>query len=130
MDSILNMMGLLIFAMLVGSGGYAIYTYARLRRQWGFFPNKFLLPANCPAEECLDGDGYLSYISPRLLIFGVLCIVCGILYLPVMLPNLGILLGLEGTLSTVYSGVVPMLGFGVFIWYMVCQTKASRKFWN
>lgn len=132
MESMLDMFGLLIFVMLGGTAAYSIYTYVRLRRYWGFFPNKFLLPANCKPEDCLDEDGYLEYMAPKLLIFGLLCILCAVVYVPVMLPNIALLMGMEEgtTFYTVYCSIVPFLGFGAFVWYMVCQTKASKRFWD
>lgn len=123
-------LGGMILLMLVGSGGYALYTYFRLRKSWGFFDNKFLLPGNCPPEECLDPEGFLEYIHPRLLILGVLCCVAAILCVPVMLPDVAELIGLGGTLYTVINYVVPLMGFGVFVWYMFCQNRAAKRFWG
>lgn len=117
-------------AMLLGSGAYALYTYLHLRKSWGFFPNKFLLPANCPPEECLDEDGYLEYISKRMLIFGCLCLGLGLLYLPVMLPNFAVLLGLSATAYNILYYAMPFLGVAVYVWFIICQFRASKKFWN
>lgn len=126
MDTVI---GALIPILLLGSGGYALYTYLRLRREWDFFDNKFLLPGNCPADACQDVDGYLEYISPRLLIFSIACLVFGLLCIPVVFTSVGEKMGLGGTLLNVLNYVVPGVGLAVFVWYMISQSRAAKRFW-
>jgi hypothetical protein len=127
MDGIL---GAIILLLLFGSGVYAIYTYIKLQQMWGFFDNKFLLPGNCLPEDCKDTNGYLEYIAPRLLGLGIVCTVAGILYIPVVLPNIATLLGMGDTLQSVMFYGVPPLAFAGYVWLMVCQSKAARRFWD
>lgn len=124
-----EMISLVLLLMLVGFGGYAFYTWIRLRRNWGFFPNKLLMPANCPPEECVDENGFLEYMSVRLLILSLLCFACAIIHLPVVLPNIAVLLEMDKNFYEVYGNVVPFFGFVVLAWYMFVQHRAAKRFW-
>jgi hypothetical protein len=74
-------------------------------------------------------DGYLEYISPRLLIFSIACLVFGLLCIPVVFTSVGEKMGLGGTLLNVLNYVVPGVGLAVFVWYMISQSRAAKRFW-
>ncbi len=116
-----GMLSIILLIMLVGSGVYALYTYIRLHRTCALFPNKFLYPGNCTPDKCVDVDGFIDYIEPRLLVLGVAMLLCGIAYgLYSML--------LKGSIIWVDIATI-VIPAGIFVWYMVVQRKASKEYW-
>ncbi|MBO2527229.1 MAG: hypothetical protein CW335_03495 [Clostridiales bacterium] len=116
-----GMLGLILLVLLYGSGIYALYTYFRLHRTCELFPNKFMYPGNCTPDKCIDVDGFIDYIEPRLLLLGVAMIICGIayfVYAMILKANL--------IWADILSIVLPA---GIFAWYMLVQRKASREYW-
>lgn len=130
MDGFSAVLDILILATVFGSGAYALYTYLRLNREWRIFNNAFLRPANCPAAECNDPDGFLEYVHPRLLLVGIACLVSGILYVPVAIPGLAESLQIGSVLGNILMIGSPLLGFAALVIYMVAQGKAAKRFWN
>ena len=116
-----GMLSLILLLMLFGGGAYALYTYIRLRRTCMLFPNKFLYPGNCTADTCVDVDGFIDYILPRLLLLGVGVLLCGVAYLVYAL-----VLKASNLWVDIAALVVPT---GIFIWYMFVQRKAAKEFW-
>ena len=119
--SISSTMALILIALLFGSGIYALYTYFRLRKTYELFSNKFMYPGNCATDNCVDPDGFIDYMLPRLLLLGIVMVLFGIaytFYCVMMQP---------GTLLLdIVSLIIPI---GIFVWYMLVQRKASREFW-
>ncbi len=120
LQSMSEMLNVLLLVMLLGFGAYGIYTYIRLRRTYEMFPNKFMYPGNCKPEECLDPDGFLDYIMPRVLILSVLMLVCGLAY------GVYYVMKLDLFWVDIASMVVPV---AILIWYAVAQRKASKLYW-
>ena len=116
-----GMLTVFLFFMLFGSGIYALYTYVRLRRTCMLFPNKFLYPGNCTAETCVDEDGFIDYIEPRLLLFGIAMLLCGIGYTVYSLV-------LKASIYWVDIAAV-LVPVGIYVWYIFVQRKASKEFW-
>ena len=63
---------LLILAALGGCGAFAVYTGLAARRWTALRKNPFLYPVGLSPEDCLDPKGFLRFIRPRVLVFGVL----------------------------------------------------------
>ena len=116
-----SMLELLLVGMLVISGGYALYTVIRLHVTQYLFPNRFLYPSNCKPEDCTDVGGFIKYIVPRLLIFGIACLLLG------SFLALSWFAGLF-TLPKWLDYVMPFLGIGIFAWYIVIQNKVYKLF--
>ncbi len=116
-----DMLSMILLLMLFGSGIYALYTYFRLHKTCMLFPNKFLYPGGCAPETCVDVDGFIDYIEPRLLLLGIAMILCGAAYLTYSLA-----LRATNTLVDIATILVPA---GIFVWYMFVQRKASKEFW-
>lgn len=112
----------LLIVMVIGCGIYALYTAIRLRRTYMLFPNKFLYPGNCGPDDCVDEDGFIDYILPRMTILGIAMLVIGAL----LVVNVYVLKvsGLWVDLATI---IVP---FGCFVWYIIVQRKAAKLFWG
>ena len=119
-----HLLTVMLLAMLIWAGSYAIYTAIRLQREYTLFDNKFLYPANCKPGDCTDVVGFISYILPRLWILGLLCLAVAVIMA---------LVNFTGALSFLptwfVSYVLPFLGFCIFAWYIVVNARAAKKFW-
>ena len=116
-----GMLTIILLIMLIGSGVYALYTYIRLHRTCMLFPNKFLYPGGCTADKCVDEDGFIDYIEPRLLLLGIAMLLCGIVY-----GAYSLVLKRSYLWADILTVMIPA---GVFVWYMVVQRKAAKNFW-
>ena len=116
-----GMLSLILLVMLYGSGIYALYTYFRLHRTCELFPNKFLYPGTCTADKCVDVDGFIDFIEPRLLILGIAMFLCGVAYF-----FYAIVLKANDIAVDIAAIVLPV---AVFVWYMLVQRKAAKEFW-
>ncbi|MBQ3356793.1 MAG: hypothetical protein IJG45_06735 [Oscillospiraceae bacterium] len=116
-----GMLSLILLIMLYGCGIYALYTYFRLRRTCMLFPNKFLYPGGCTAETCVDVDGFIDFVEPRLLLLGIAMIVCGLAYF-----YYSMILKANFLWADIAALVIPT---GVMVWYMFAQRRASKEFW-
>ena len=121
----------IILVILVGFGGYAVYTGIQLKRRGYLFDNRILYPGNCKKEDCTDEYGFVDFMTPRMFICGGLSLVLGIfsglVFFADKLPE-----GMKKVFAlpawfTTY--VLPFLGLGIFVWYIIIQTKASKRFW-
>lgn len=117
-----SLLDTLLIVMVIGCGIYALYTAIRLRRTYLLFPNKILYPGNCPPEECVDDGGFIDFILPRMVIFGAV-----LLFLGVILVLNTYLLKAAGLLVDLATIVLP---FGCFVWYIIVQRKAAKRFWG
>lgn len=117
-----NTISLLLVAMLIGCGIYCIYSFIRLRKEFYLFPNKFLYPGNCAPESCTDVVGFIDFISPRILLFGIALILFGIAF-----GVIDIVLHVNSVVIDIASMVVPL---ALFVWYVLAQRKAAKEFWD
>ena len=108
-----------ILILLVGAGGYALAACIRLKREQVLFENKILYPSQCTPENCLDPEGYIAYIVPRMSLFGAVCVVFGIAVLVMSLLKVGIIA------TTVQTVIV----LAVFVYISVVHNRASKIFW-
>lgn len=113
---------ILLMAMLLACGIYAIYTAIRLHRNYYLEPNKLLYPTDCTPETCLDSDGFIDYILPRLTGLGIAMLVQGI----VLIVN-SYVLKFEAAWLEIVMIVLPAATVG---YYIVMMRKAAKKFWN
>lgn len=124
-NSLGNVAGILdvvLLAMLVAVAGYAMYTAIRLKKEYMLFPNKFLYPAGCAPEDCLDQWGYIDYIIPKLTILSIACFVMAIAY------GVRVFMFPEVEHWTIQIATL-LLPFGVLLWYAIIQNKVSKTFW-
>ena len=109
----------LVTILLVGAGGYALAACIRLKREQALFANKIHYPSQCTPENCLDPEGYIAYIVPRMSLFGAVCVVFGIAVLVMSLLKVGIIA------TTVQTVIV----LAVFVYISVVHNRASKIFW-
>lgn len=125
----MDFFSLMLLILQIGCGVYCIYTWLRLRKEWRLFDNKIMLPGNCSVKDCVDEDGFLEFIVPKMLFFGLALIVLGLLYLPGILFYSGLDLGLPQLMLTILNYALPVLSVGAFVWFLVMQRKAAQLFW-
>lgn len=63
-----NILDWFMIVLLPAVALYLFYTVFRLRRDRVLFDNKLLYPGGCTKDDCLDPDGFIDYILPRLII--------------------------------------------------------------
>ena len=113
-----NLMVFLLTGMLVWLSVNVLLAALRLRRSYELAPSRFLYPANCPPELCQDQLGFIRFICPRLILFGLL----GLLISVFLLVNE--LTGLLAALPEWFSQ-----GAALIIWYVIFINKAAKRFW-
>lgn len=121
MSSMASMLDTLLIVMLIACGIYCIYTYFKINKTCMLSPNRVLYPGNCKPEDCIDVDGFMDFMLPRVLILGILLVLSGT-FLGIMLK----VVKYDSIWLNVAYMVVPIL---FFIWYVVAQRKAAKEFW-
>lgn len=124
----MNLFSILLLVTLIGCGGYCVYIWLHLRREWMLTDNRIMLPGGCTVADCKDPDGFLEFMAPKMLIFGIAMIVAGLLYLPGILHTSGMFAWPE-LVFTILNIALPVLVFGLFLWYILVQHKAAKLFW-
>ena len=102
-------------------GGYCGYGFLRLRRENSLFAHRLLYPNYCPWDLCLDPEGYMAFILPRVAILSVVMILSGLTllvsYFIPQMRSIGLSLG-------VY--MAPLI---VYLCYNGGLRRAAKKFW-
>lgn len=114
----MNLDIVLLFSFLL-FGLMCLYTAFRLWREKALFDSFILYPGNCKRPDCLDPDGFMAYIRPRVTIFGVLCIVISLYYVAdyyLPIPKI----------ATIAHYVVSI---GFLIWASWTYYRAAKLFW-
>ena len=89
MTQLTNILDWFMIVLLPAVALYLFYTVFRLRRDRVLFDNKLLYPGGCTKDDCLDPDGFIDYILPRLIIIGAAFLLCGaftaiVVFIPAM----------------------------------------------
>jgi len=119
MNDMMFIFDLIVTVMLVGGGIYALYSCIKLKKEQYLFENRILYPSNCPPDECLDPEGFIQFIVPRMSFFGVMCIIFGIATIGSSLLQLGDLA----------TGIQMVAVAAVFIYIMVINNRSARIYW-
>ena len=85
------------------------------------FKNELLLGKDKKPEDCLDEDGYVSYVLPRLGMLTVILVIYAVFNL---------YCDLSGNELLPYPlGFIPLAAvLAVLIWYLVSTVKANKRF--
>ena len=106
--------------IVAGGGIYVIYQYIMMVKTRKL-QNSALLPKEIDPKKCKDTEGYINYIGPKMLAFGIVATICG---------AIGLIQDFTGNPGT----WVYMLGIVVFVvvavWYSVAIKKAMKEFWG
>ena len=117
MDSTMMLMD--VFSALCAA--YCAYTWVRLLRERKLFKNEILLAKDKKPEDCIDEDGYVSFVLPRL---GLLTAIL------VIYAAFNIYCDLSGNDLLPYPlGFIPLaVVLAVIIWYLVVTARANKRF--
>lgn len=119
-----NILVLVMAGMLVWVSVNVLIAVVKLNRSYELAPSRFIYPANCKPELCQDPVGFIGFITPRLVGFGVLGLLLSALMLVCELTEL--LAGLPDWFS---NGVSLFLFIPLFAWYVIFINKAAKRFW-
>lgn len=118
-----NVLSYLIVGILLFVGVYGVYTCIRLAVQRTLFPNRFLYPANCKPDDCIDVPGFIRFVLPQLLVLSLVALVGGCL---LALCSVMQVLSLPTWVELYLIPGVVILLFG---WYISVQSRAYKRFW-
>lgn len=106
--------------IIVGGGLYVIYQYIKMIHSRKL-ETSALLPKEIDPKKCKDVEGYIQYIGPKMLTFGIVATLCG-------------LLGLIQDYTQKIGYPVYLAGMAVFVaaavWYSIAIKKALKEFWR
>ena len=113
------MLSVVMLVVFLFAGLYCLYTAYRLSNATELFDNLLLYPGNCPKELCLDPQGFIAYMRPRIAVFGALCLPLCVYY------------------AVEYYTVIPraveiiqyIFAAGLFIWGFWVYNRAAKRFW-
>lgn len=119
-----NALVLLMAAMLVWVCVNILISAVRLNRACQLIPSRFIYPSNCKPELCRDVLGFIRFITPRLVVFGLLGLLLAVFF--VVNEMTGLLSALPAWFS---DGVALFLFVPLFVWYVIFINKAAKRFW-
>ena len=108
-------------------GAYCLYAWNQLKG--GKIPEKFmLLSRDLPPEKCLDPEYYCAYLRPRLLVFGIVILLSGVVgMVDVRYAIFTSLFGDYGFIAgLILTSVIP---FASVVWFAVCLMKLQKDRW-
>lgn len=115
MDNIWSFMDL-IFA---GAGLYALYAYYQMKTR-GEITTSILMSKDVDVRKCKDIEGYMRFVLPKILVFGIAAFLYGVL-------------GLVNTYVYAVPAAVYMAGmivfFAILVWYAFQTRKGVQMFW-
>lgn len=117
--SMLGFLDILVAVLLVGSGIYSLYSCIKVKKEQALIESKILYPSNCPPEDCLDPEGFMSFIVPRMTFFGIMCVIFGIITVITSFLDMGL----------IATGVETVAVLAVFVYISIVQNRSSHIFW-
>ena len=119
-----NLLTLIMTAMLVWVSCNVLTAVIRLNRTYELIPNRILYPANCKPELCQDPAGFIRFITPRMVVFGVLGLLLAVFF---VLNEMTALFSAFPAWFT--NGAALFLFVPLFVWYIIFINKAAKRFW-
>lgn len=114
----MNSMYLLLDILVLGAGAYILYAYFLMTKK-GEIKENILMPKEVTMSQCKDKEGYVKYVAPKLLMFGIGAVICGVL---------GFINDYGQALGNWYMGVT-VLFLVLLIWFAIGTRKAIKMFW-
>lgn len=125
-------MMLLFDVIFLAYGAYSLYVWFRLKKT-GKMPEKCLLQSQgLPMDRCLDPEGYVEFLRPRVLVFGILLLAFGGFCIADTLYGLlnTWLAGMELLPQLLIASLVTwLLPLGILIWFAVSLRRIQNKLW-
>lgn len=114
MESMFALLDVIVF----GCGFYILYLWYMMKFK-GEIKTGFLISKDVDIKKCKDKEGYINYIAPRSLAFGVFTILYGGICLANdYLANLG---------NLVFIGMAVF--FVALVWFALCTRKSMKIYW-
>lgn len=113
----MNDLDSLLDILVLGCGLYCIYLSYKMKVK-GSISNPILFSNPVKAAQCKDKEGYIAYMLPRMLLFGVFTTLYG---------AAGLVNTYVGKLGMVYA-VFTLAFLIALIWFFTGARKAYRKF--
>lgn len=123
-------MNLMFGLITTGCGVYCLYLWGKIRASGKVPDGCMILPRGCTMEQCLDEALFLKAAMPRLMIFGLLISLFGIVTLAeayfqvfdVWTAELSV--GLRLLVLELVTCIIPL---GVVIWFGVSLRRVQKK---
>jgi threonine/homoserine/homoserine lactone efflux protein len=106
--------------VIIAAGGlYIIYlTYMMMKS--GQLKENALLPKGTDIGKCKDAAGYIRYMGPKQIVFGVMALACGVI---------GVVHDYTGAVNAyVYLACIAIMVI-YLIYYSIQSKKAMKLFW-
>lgn len=104
--------------IIILSGFYILYIYYLLKVK-GEIKETLLLPKDTPIKKCKDKNAYISEMAPKVLVYGIIVVICGLLGLSESQMQL---------LGKWYL-LVLVVFLCATIWFAGQTKKAVKKYW-
>lgn len=114
----MNSMFVLMDVLVAGCGIYILYAYILLTKK-GEVKETLLLPADIKMSQCKDKEGYMAYIAPRLLAFGICALLCG---------GIGVVNDYTKFIGRAYIAITAVF-LVLLIWFALSLKKSITMFW-
>lgn len=76
--SMFDFLDALLQISFLAGGVYSLFTGIQMARWDKLRDSKFIYPTNCKPADCTDPAGFRGFIRPRLLLFGVFCLLTAV----------------------------------------------------
>lgn len=110
----------LIDMLITAAGVYVVVQYL-ISLKTHTIQQNLLLPKDVDVKKCKNPEGYIRYIGPRQVIFGLAAVACGVM-------------NLIQDATEWNSGLVSIGGTAVFlvatVWYAYGMRKAVSEYWG
>ena len=116
-----NIINYMFLFVLFFIGAYGLYTVIRLGKERALFPNRLMYPNDCRIAECIDSEGFMDYVRPRLTILSVVMLIFGVVFLLQQFIPI-----LDDIYLYTAAMIVPV---AFYIWFTRCLKKAARLYW-
>lgn len=109
---------MMVDLLFAGCGVYVLYAWYLMKTK-GVVKENILMSREVSMKRCKDKDGYMKYIAPRILVFGIALTIVGLIgFADDYYKFLGIA-------SLIMQGV----GLAVIIYFAVVSKKSIKMFW-
>ena len=110
---------LILMIAFVFFGVLCVYNALRLRRAGKLFNSSVLYPGGVKKEDCLDPEGFMSFMRPRLAVLGGAIILLGGVY------ALKYFIGIPQIVSYIHFAVTA----AVLAWGFWFYHRAAKLYW-